>query len=88
MSFNDIVRSIFEGVREAKQDSYYPRKFKELETGFLFGVDELDDMVDHAEDKEDYESILDHMYRFNATEGELGYYKGIEKKIIDKYWEG
>lgn len=85
MGLNDIVRSIFDGYREAKEDSFYPRKFKELEKGFLFGIDELDDMVDHAEDKEDYESILDHMYRFDATE--VGYYKNIEKKIMDKFWE-
>jgi predicted TIM-barrel fold metal-dependent hydrolase len=88
LSLNDIVRSIFDGVREAKQDSLYPRKFMELEkTNLLFDVDDLEDMLDHAEDKEDYESILDHMYRFDATDGELGYYKGIEKKIIDRYWE-
>jgi hypothetical protein len=44
-------------------------------------------MLKHAEDKEDYETILDHMYRFDATESEYGYFKKIEKKIIHQFWE-
>lgn len=87
--FNDFVRSIFEGIKEAKESSYYPRKFEEMKkTNLLFDVDDLTDMYKHARDKEDHETILDHMYRFNATEGEFGYYKRIEKRIIHNYWEG
>jgi hypothetical protein len=88
LPLNGFVRSLFEGYQAARKESYYPRKFEEMKkTNLLFGVDDLNDMLGHAEDKEDYETILDHMYRFNATDGEFGYYKKIEKKIIDQFWE-
>lgn len=88
LPLNGFVRSLFDGYKSAKEKSYYPRKFEEMrKTNRLFEVDELEDMYKNAEDKEDYEDILDHMYRFNATEGQLGYYKRIEKKIINDFWE-
>lgn len=89
MGINEIVKAFFDGYKDAKQSTYYDRKFEEIKkTNRLFEVDELNDLLDHAEDKEEYESILDHMYNFDATErGLFGYYKGIENKIIDKYWE-
>jgi hypothetical protein len=87
MGFNDVVRSIFQGVAEAKQETYYPRRFREMETSRLFEVDELEDMLQHAKNKDDLNAILDHMYRFDACElGEYGYYKKIERKIIERLW--
>lgn len=87
MGFNDMLRSIFQGVAEAKQETYYPRKFREMEMSRLFEVDELEDMLQHAKTKDDLNLILDHMYRFDACElGEYGYYKKIERKIIERLW--
>jgi hypothetical protein len=87
MGFNDLLRSIFQGVAEAKQESYYPRRFRELETSRLLEVDELEDMLQHARSKEQLDLILDHLYRFDACElGEFGYYKKIERKIIERLW--
>jgi hypothetical protein len=88
IGLNGFVKSLFDGYKEAREKSYYPRKFEEMKrTSRLFEVDEVEDMLKHAEDKEDYETILDHMYRFNATESEYGYFKKIEKKIIHQFWE-
>lgn len=89
LGMNGFVKSLFDGYKSAREKSFYPRKFEEMKkTNLLFGVDDLNDMLDHAEDKEDCETILDHMYRFEATDGEFGYYKKIEKKIINQFWEG
>jgi hypothetical protein len=88
LPLNGFVRSLFDGYKAGKEKRYYPRRFEEMKkTNLLFGVDDLNDMLDHAEEKEDYETILDHMYRFNATDGQFGYYKRIEKKIINEMWE-
>jgi hypothetical protein len=85
IGLNGFMKSLFEGYKEAKQQSYYPRKFEEMEnTNRLFEVDELTDMLGHTRNKKDYETILDHMYRFDATE--VGYYRKIEQKIIDNFW--
>ena len=84
MGFNDLVRSVFAGATEARKENYYPRKFREMETSFLFGVDELEDMLAHAKSKDQCNLILDHMYRFDATR--VDYYKDIENKIIDRMW--
>jgi hypothetical protein len=84
--FNGFVKSLFDGYKAAKEESYYPRKFEEMKkTNILFDVADLNDMYDHAEEKEEYETILDHMYRFDATR--VGYYKKIENKIINDFWE-
>lgn len=83
---NGFVKALFDGYKDGKQANYYPRKFEEMKrTNLLFGVDELEDMLENAEDKEDCETILDHMYRFDATM--VGYYSRIEKKIINQFWE-
>ena len=84
MGFNDFLRSCFQGAAEARRDTFYPRKFREMESSFLFGVDELEDMLNHAKNKDQYNTILDHMYRFDATR--VDYYKDIENKIIDRMW--
>ena len=93
---NGIIGAFFQGLREARKDTEIERKFRDLNKTMdcwigtastrLLEVDELDYLVDHARDDDDYNSILDHMYRFNATEAELGYFKEIEKKIIHKMW--
>jgi predicted TIM-barrel fold metal-dependent hydrolase len=86
---NGFVRSLFEGYKAGKEKGHYHHRFEEMKkTNILFDVDEVEDMLKHAKEKEDYETILDHMYRFDACErGQFGYYKGIEKKIIHRFWE-
>lgn len=86
MGINDIVKSMFDGYKGAKTESYYPRRFQEMaKTNILFDLDETADMLKHAEDKEQFDTILDHLYRFDATR--VKGYEKIEKKIIHKYWE-
>lgn len=92
---NGFVKALFDGYKAGKEKGYYRRQFRDLNKTYdcwigtastrLLEVDELEDLLEHAEDKEDYESILDHMYRFDATR--VGYYKRIEKKIINEMWE-
>jgi len=82
-----FVKSLFDGYKEAKVKSgaYKKRAFEELDqTPFLFSSDYLNELYNQAEEKEDYESILDHLYRHDAVE--VDSYANIEKKIIDKYW--
>jgi hypothetical protein len=84
---------MFAGYKAAK-DSNVDKKFKELNwemdcwigttSTYLFGVDDLTDMLNQANKKEHYNAILDHMYRFDATR--VDYYKDIENKIIDRMW--
>lgn len=89
MGMNDIIRAMFDGYKDAKHSNYHRRRFEEMKkTNLLFEVDDVNDMIEHAKGKEDYETILDHMYRFNACEeGTFGYYKSLEKKIINEFWE-
>jgi hypothetical protein len=86
LPLNGFIKSLFDGYKVGKEQRYYPDRFEELQkTNLLFGVDDLNDMYEHAEEKEEYDSILDHMYRFDATR--VGYYKQLEKKIINQFWE-
>jgi hypothetical protein len=87
LPLSGFVRALFDGYKEGREERYYPRKFEELEhTNLLFEVDELNDLYGHSKSKYQHELILDHMYRFDATR--VKYYKQIEKKIINHYWEG
>lgn len=83
---NNFVWSIFQGYKEAK-DARDP--FKELEKSpFLYEVDDLNDLANQANTREQYEAVLDHIYRFDAaSEGPFGYFKRIEYKIIDRMWD-
>ncbi|NRD81178.1 hypothetical protein HPT25_28205, partial [Bacillus sp. BRMEA1] len=70
---------------EAKTYNHNP--FNELEKSwYLMDIATLNDLCDKAKTKEQHEMILDHMYRFDATR--VDYFKRIEKKIINRYWEG
>lgn len=85
IGLNGFVKSIFDGYREAKDFKHNP--FNELENSWkLFEVDDLNDLYKKATTKEQHELILDHMYQYDATR--VGYYKRIEDKIIQHYWEG
>lgn len=85
LAVNGFIKAIFNGYREAKEYNHNP--FNELErTSLLFDVADLNNLCDKAKTKEHHEAILDHMYRFDATR--VDYYKRIEKKIINRYWEG
>jgi predicted TIM-barrel fold metal-dependent hydrolase len=90
MGMNDIIRAMFEGYKDVKHQNRYRNRFEEMKTtNLLFDVDDVNDMINHAETKEEFNTILDHMYRFNATEeGPFGYYERLERKIINKMWEG
>ncbi|MCK6203913.1 hypothetical protein KZX50_00430 [Bacillus infantis] len=82
---NSIVKSFFDGYHEAKKDEKRDWQYKELEqTPFLFSSNYLDEMYEGASDKQEYENILEHLYRHNATE--IDSYAEIEQKIINKYW--
>ncbi|MDF2854240.1 MAG: hypothetical protein K0Q87_91 [Neobacillus sp.] len=81
---NDIVWSMFQGYKDVKNER---DPYKELEkVGFLYDVADLRVLSNQAKTKEQHESILDHMYKFDATR--VDYYSNIEKKIIQLYWEG
>lgn len=83
--YNRLLGSIFEGYKEATKDKRKKQSFDLLDsTPFLHSSEYLGGLFDMAEDKEDYETILDHLYRHEATE--VDSYASIEQKIIDKYW--
>jgi hypothetical protein len=85
LGFNGLVKAIFDGYADAKRESRNP--FNELEKSYLlFDVSDLNDLCSKAKTKQQHESILDHMYRFDATR--VDYYKRIENRIINHYWEG
>jgi hypothetical protein len=83
---NDFVWSIFQGYKEVK-DSRDP--YEELaKAPLLYEVDDLNKLTNQAKTREQYETILDHIYKFGAAEqGQFGYFKRIENKIIDKMWD-
>lgn len=83
MVLNGFVKAIFDGYRKAKAYNHNP--LNELENSWkLLEVDDLNDLYKKAKTKEQHD--LDHMYQYDATRA--GYYKRIEKKIIEHYWEG
>lgn len=80
-----FVKSMFDGYRNVKKDDY-SQQFSELDwTPFLFSSDYLNDMYSNATTKEQHETILDYLYRHNATE--VSSYQAIEQQIIDKYFK-
>jgi hypothetical protein len=86
VGFNDLVWAMFEGYKEAKKDTSHQRKMEEMKrTSYLFSSAELNDLYKNAETDDDYNAILDHMYRHDATE--VSSYRRIEKKIINHMWE-
>ena len=99
MSFNDIVRSMFDGVAAHKHSKQgikneYARKFQNLNRTWdcwigeastpLLEVADLNDLLEHAQTPDDLNEILDHLYRHDATR--VDPYKKIENKIIDRMW--
>lgn len=86
---NEIAGGIVKGMLEADTPNRDKRQrewdFEELgQTPFLFSSGHLEGLRERATRKHEFESILDHMYRHNATE--VDSYKNIENKIIDRYW--
>jgi hypothetical protein len=92
LGFNSFVKAVFDGYREAKSYSHNP--FEDLNRTYdcwigtagtaLYDVEDLNKLVDQAKTKEQYEAILEHLYRHDATRVDC--YKKIEKKIINKMW--
>lgn len=86
MLYNRLLGSIFDGYKEAKKDKRKQQTFDMFETSpFLHSSEYIGGLFDMAEDKEDYDTILAHLYKHQATE--VDSYASIEKKIIDKYWK-
>lgn len=86
---SQFVKSLFDGYKTAHTPYSDKCKredtFNELEkTPFLFSSSYLNEMYEEASNKSEYETILDHMYRHEATEIES--YADIEERIINKYW--
>lgn len=90
MGFFDVlnsgVDSFFKELAKSKrlQEARRENQFDELDhTPFLFSSSYLLELSEDAT-KEEYESILDHMYRHNATE--VDSYRNVEKEIIKRLW--
>jgi AAA+ ATPase superfamily predicted ATPase len=88
--FYDITKGICQGLKESRKEKYRQHQFDHLRTTpYLHGSDYLTEMMDMAHTKNDYESILEHMYKHEANGiklSEIDAYANIEKTIIDKYW--
>jgi hypothetical protein len=83
MGFNDLVRSVFQGYKEVKE-SRDPYEVLD-KAWYLYQVDDLNHLTDGAKKKDQYNVILDHLYKWDATR--VDYYKDIEHKIIDRMWD-
>jgi hypothetical protein len=87
---NKIIQSIFDGYSSAKTP-YADKKekewqFQELESyPMLFSSTYLNECYNKATKKSEYESILDHLYKFADVTHDVPSYQKIEQKIIDKY---
>lgn len=84
-----LLNSFLKGYTSAQTPHADEKKrkwqFEELSaTPFLFSSGYLNEVYEEANNKQEYETILDHLYRHQATEVES--YAELEKKIIDKYW--
>ncbi|MDP4087117.1 MAG: hypothetical protein Q8934_21375 [Bacillota bacterium] len=96
-SLNGGLETFFKELAKSKrlEEKRRDNQFKELEnTSLLFSSDYLSGLAEDA-DEEEAETILDYLYRFNNLETgedeylnilELGSYKSIENKIINKRW--
>jgi hypothetical protein len=92
---NNFVWSLFQGYKDARKGNV-DKEFQQLNWSMdcwigecsapLLEVAELNQLLDKAHSKEHYESMLDHLYRHDATR--VKPYKNIEKKIIHRLWEG
>jgi hypothetical protein len=83
MGFNDLVWSMFQGYK-AEKDKRDP--YKELEKSwYLYEVKDLKDLTNKARKDEQYNTILDHLYKWDATR--VDPYKEIENKIIEEMWD-
>lgn len=96
-SLNSGVDSLFKELSKSKRLEERRRnaRFNELErTSWLFSSVYLDELSEGAS-KEEYDLILDYLYRFNNLEIyedeylnilEVESYRNIESKIIDRLW--
>jgi hypothetical protein len=74
---------MFDGYKEVK-DNRDP--YKELEKAwYLYEVKDLRELTNKAKHDSQYNTILDHLYKWDATRVEP--YKDIEYKIIDRMWD-
>ncbi|NYE07587.1 hypothetical protein F4694_004398 [Bacillus niacini] len=93
---NNFVWSLFQGYKDAKKESEVDRSFEQLNWSMdcwigetstpLLEVSDLNELLNKAKHKDHLNQILDHLYRHDATR--VAPYKNIEKKIIEKIWEG
>jgi hypothetical protein len=96
-TLNGGLESFFKELSKSKrlEEKRRENQFNELNnTPFLFSSEYLNTLVDGA-DKEECETILDYLYRFDGHETgedetlnilEIDKYKKIEKDIIERLW--
>jgi hypothetical protein len=96
-SLNGGLETFFKELSKSKiiQDKQRKTLFDELEkTPFLFSSDYLNELVEEA-NKEERDSILEYLYRFNNFEIdedeylnilEVESYRSIEQDIINRVW--
>lgn len=82
MGFNNLIQSMFAGYKEYK-DSRDPYDVLE-KAWYLYEVKDLRDLTNKAKKDDQYNTILDHLYKWDATR--VDPYKEIENKIIDRMW--
>lgn len=94
--FYETFMSICKGYGEAKSKKNRSREYESLSNyPMLYSSQYLEQMTDAARRKEEFNHILDHMYKHDAMNirdeedeiiGSIDSYKNIERKIIDRYW--
>ncbi|TYR75597.1 hypothetical protein FZC79_10545 [Rossellomorea vietnamensis] len=83
----NILGTVFHTIANSKvnRERLRDNEYKELDySPYLFSSSHLNSLMEDSEDKEEHDSILDHMYRFDACE--VDSYRSIESKIIKRYW--
>lgn len=87
--YNSVLGSIFGAIADHQRKKYRPEEFEQLTTTpFLHGSEYLNELMEKAHYKHDYECILDHIYRHQANGRdllEIDSYAAIEHKIVEKY---
>lgn len=84
---NGLIKGLISGYSDAKAPKRKEWKYQELEEyPMLFSSKYLNECYEEATKKQEFESILDHIYRFGEVTHNVPSYQKIEQKIIDKYW--
>ncbi|MCE4051875.1 MULTISPECIES: hypothetical protein [Bacillaceae] len=88
MSMADIIRSMFEGYKSspAFQERQHKRKFDELNhTPFLFSDKYLKELYLELDTREDYETLINYMDRFNLSGNGYAFCDKLYEHTTDEY---